>query len=581
MNPLNLLRRSMRSGPGRRPHRLPLRLELLENRLVPSDSTGTTLVKDFVPGSASSGISQMADLNGTLLLSVNDGGSGFQGVELYKSNGTAAGTTVVAGVEPVSPFTVIGNTAFFEGEDATTPDFELFRTDGTTAGTVWINPGGNMTHPTDLTNVNGTLFFSADDPVLGVELWKSDGTAAGTVLVKDINPGSGASSIVDLTNVNGTLFFVASDETTGSSGLWKSDGTAAGTVLVKSMGASNLTNVNGTLFFSGDDYTNSGSELWKSDGTTNGTKLVKDIYRGTTTGYTYYHHHPFTRPNSSLPRDLTNVNGTLFFAAYEPTHGWELWKSDGTGHGTVLVKDIAAGSAGSFPSSLTNVNGALFFFADDYTHGAELWKSDGSAAGTYLVKDIAPGSADSSVLNSSVVKLTNANGTAYFQANDRTHGAELWKSDGTAAGTVLVKDINPGSSGSYPAVLTLSGGHLFFAADDGTHGTELWDPPISPSPAASAVLLPGDDWGAAANFLSPSVSPGQPDDAHLSGVGLGELPAAPSRLPAAQICQAPASLHGWSPLTHRVAGAPPTATLDQIFAEPELVPEWPFTVPRR
>ena len=42
----------------------------------------------------------------------------------------------------------------------------------------------------NLTNVNGTLFFAADDGTHGNELWKSDGTAAGTVLVKDINTGS-------------------------------------------------------------------------------------------------------------------------------------------------------------------------------------------------------------------------------------------------------------------------------------------------------------------------------------------------------------------------------------------------------
>ena len=126
MNLLSYWLRSRRSGRARRPSRLPPRLERLEDRIVPSDSTGTTLVKDFVPGSARSSIYQMADLNGTLLLSVYDGGSGFQGVELWQSNGTAAGTTVVAGVEPLSPFVVIGNTAFFEGEDATTPDFELF-----------------------------------------------------------------------------------------------------------------------------------------------------------------------------------------------------------------------------------------------------------------------------------------------------------------------------------------------------------------------------------------------------------------------------------------------------------------------
>jgi ELWxxDGT repeat protein len=425
-NLLTQLRRSWWSRPGRRPRRLPLGPELLENRLVPSDATGTVLVKDFVPGSDSSGIYQMADLNGTLLLSVADGGSGFQGIELWKSNGTT--TDIVAGVEALSPFTVIGGTAFFAGEDATTPDFELFKTDGTAAGTVWIDPGGNMSHPGDLTNVNGTLFFRAYDPARGFELWKSDGTAAGTVLVKDINPGSGWSFPVQLTNVNGTLFFVASDGTVDGSGLWKSDGTAAGTVFVKSVYATNLTDVNGKLFFTGDDG-KTGAELWASDGTARGTKMVKDINSGSTNFPEYYGHHHFKVPNSSNPSGLVNVNGTLFFVADDGTHGRELWKSNGTAKGTVLVSDIQPGAGSSFftfPSVLTNRDGTLFFGADD-----------------------------------------------------GTHGSELWKSDGTAAGTMLVKDINPGSAESYPALLTLSGGHLFFSADDGVHGRELWDPPVA------------------------------------------------------------------------------------------------------
>src|SRR5207248_3407933 len=91
-------------------------------------------------------------------------------------------------------------------------------------------------------------------------------------------------------------------------------------------------------------------------------------------------------PRSSSPRNLTNVNGTLFFGAYDGSNLWKLWKSDGTAAGTVVVNTLARD-----PSNLTNVNGTLYFSADDGANGRELWKSDGTAAGTTLVKDIYPG----------------------------------------------------------------------------------------------------------------------------------------------------------------------------------------------
>ncbi|MEZ2249407.1 ELWxxDGT repeat protein, partial [Microcoleus sp.] len=239
----------------------------------------------------------------------------------------------------------------------------------------------------------------------------------------------------------------------------------------------NLTNVNGTLYFNASDPTN-GTELWKSDGTAAGTVLVKDINPGT---------------NSSFPSNLTNVNGTLYFIANDPTNGNELWKSDGTAAGTVLVKDINPGTNSSFPNNLTNVNGTLYFIANDPTNGTELWKSDGTAAGTVLVKDINPGAIGSSPQN-----LTNVNGTLYFNASD-TNGAELWKSDGTAAGTVLVKDINPGASSSNPSNLTNVNGTLYFRANDPTNGAELWK---SDGTAAGTVLVKDIDPGAVSSFLS-------------------------------------------------------------------------------
>ncbi len=95
---------------------------------------------------------------------------------------------------------------------------------------------------------------------------------------------------------------------------------------------------------------------------------------------------------------------------------------------------------GGFNGWFTNVNGTLFFDAFSATTGEALWKSDGTDAGTVLVKDIYPGGA------SGLKEFVNVDGTLFFQANDGTHGNELWKSDGTDVGTVMVKDIWPGTT---------------------------------------------------------------------------------------------------------------------------------------
>jgi ELWxxDGT repeat protein len=209
----------------------------------------------------------------------------------------------------------------------------------------------------------------ADDGMSGPELWKSNGTEAGTVLVKDIRVGFNESYEtfpMSLTNVEGTLYFTADDGTSGRE-LWKSDGTETGTVRVKDirLGSSSsspsfLTDVGGTLYFTANDGT-SGAELWKSDGTEMGTVRVKDIGPGS---------------NTSNPRYLANVGGTLYFNAFEDTIFDELWKSDGTEADTVRVKGMFNATYGL--SKLTNVAGTLYFTADDGVHGQELWVLDPS-----------------------------------------------------------------------------------------------------------------------------------------------------------------------------------------------------------
>ena len=137
-----------------------------------------------------------------------------------------------------------------------------------------------------------------------------------------------------------------------------------------------------------------------------------------------------------------------------------------------LVKDINPGptfGTGCCGGPM-NVAGTLFFAANDGRHGDELWRSDGTAAGTRMVADTAPGNAGLAPSDFGAVGAT-----LFFEGFDPTHGFELWKSDGTASGTTLVKDINtnPDSvsweGSSYPSQLTGVGNQLFFVADDGIH----------------------------------------------------------------------------------------------------------------
>lgn len=229
---------------------------------------------------------------------------------------------------------------------------------------------------------------------------------------------------------------------------------------------SNLTMVGTNLFFVADGGS-TGDELWKSNGTPEGTLLMRDIWAG---------------PSGSGPTDLTNVRGTLYFAAEDGVNGRELWKTNGTPKGTVLVKDINPRNGSSNPKALTEMNGLVYFAAGDPIHGIELWRSNGTADGTSMVKDVRPGAR----VNSSPSDLVNVYGTLFFVAADANAGRELWRSDGTAAGTVLVKDILPGSQHSRIKNSTAVYRTLYFSATDGVHGQELWK---SDGTAAGTVMV--------------------------------------------------------------------------------------------
>jgi trimeric autotransporter adhesin len=140
-----------------------------------------------------------------------------------------------------------------------------------------------------------------------------------------------------------------------------------------------------------------------------------------------------------------------------------------------LLKDIdpnaVPGSAGA--ANFVTANGLTFFLGYDATNGQELWCTDGTSAGTHIVRDIAPGNNSPGIM-----RLTVVNDIVYFFAADGVNGVELWRSDGTLSGTHIVTDIKKGPESSIPenpstGAIASIGGILYIAADDGT-GLGLW-----------------------------------------------------------------------------------------------------------
>jgi ELWxxDGT repeat protein len=197
-----------------------------------SDGTesGTVMVKDIIPGSTGSAPRSLTNVNGTLYFTASDF---THGRELWKSDGSASGTVlvkdIVSGSDDFWPgnLTNVNGTLYFSSSESVTGR-ELWKSDGTSAGTQRVAVVGRTgSFLSEFTNVNGALYFSADDGTNGRELWMSDGTAMGTRIIRDIyvgNNGFGAnnSNPSNLTDVNGKLYFTA-DRLQNGRELWTID----------------------------------------------------------------------------------------------------------------------------------------------------------------------------------------------------------------------------------------------------------------------------------------------------------------------------------------------------------------------
>lgn len=301
---------------------------------------------------------------------------------------------------------------------------------------------------------SGYTFFNADDADADTDagLWRTDGTPGGTIKLNLTYPGYISSKATMLTRLNDRQVVFAADNSQGYGEIWVSDGTQAGTIaLERFTPSSGSTPVQAALSMNA-------FVLYGVQSDSNHLQLRRT--NGTPEGTKLVH--DFGVNNGQLAV-FKAVNGVAYFDFYDVSHGGNdiLWRSDGTEQGTYQLRDLGSYPTGySLISNLMEAGNSFYFMTVKFaTNEAILFKSNGTAGGTVSVKEISP---DYSL--NTFPAFAAIGSSLYFSGNDGINGRELWKTDGTGAGTQMVADLNPGSGGSNPVSYTVVGNVLYFSA---------------------------------------------------------------------------------------------------------------------
>lgn len=514
---------------------------------------GTRMVIETLPGSIGSILSRAGTIGNSLLMALAEP----NGAAVYATDGTAEGTRRLITVNSFATAAgSLGGFAYFVSSTSATGT-ELFRTNGTAAGTsvIDLNPGAVSSSPVFAGVINNALYFFATTPA-GTGLHRSNGTANGTTLIAE-----GAAPL-QVAQVGQRLVFVRRDTQRTQMEVSVSDGTPGGTTLVMTVPNPRADDpilgvVGNTAFIAGSTISGPVTELIVTDGTVGGTRVITTvdgfvIGRGATTDNLIYFL-SFTSDTRWLWRSdgtaagtfkvrtdrVTNsstvvtVGNVAYFASVETGFGIELWRTDGTVEGTRMVSDLTPGSASSLDTLFGMPhNGQLLFRAEQPEIGFELFITDGTAEGTRLIRNIREDLGTSSqprdlrtsgerlftiatdtqgtalwsrppagdayrvtaVNHSATVNSAVASGGLYYFTQGELPAMELWRSDGTAAGTFLLHKLS--TSRYFGPFVPYRNGILFGGNTGGlwfSDGTVAGTREIPGVPAGN-ILVASDGW---------------------------------------------------------------------------------------
>ena len=453
---------------------------------------GTHVLKDINPAQSGSGSGNGVKMGNKWIFNANDG---INGDELWVSDGTEAGTFMLLDINTGSEnsgnsspqkLVLAGNKVFFRAFDETA-GWEMFATDGTTAGTIMIdlNPGRPDSDWDQFYGLNGRFVFRRYTSEAGIEPWISDGTVAGTRMIKDFNP-NGDGSLELAAESNGKIYLKINDGSSpGHTAVWATDGTPANTVKLTSLCANNgnpdptgFTPVDGGLLMRLSDCVYN-HKWWRTDGTVAGTTRLDPSYN------------PLTTQWGDV--SLTQNGGKYYFTAVTPESGNELWVTDGSPSGTRVVKDINTGNESSSPNTFVKVGNKRFYFANDGVHGQELWVSDGTVNGSRMVKDINTTTQRSSNLWWAGT-FYQVGSRAVFVANDSVHGFQLWSTDGTESGTVMLTNTAQTDENYFDTFHTLGTKMVFRARQSNERNLWITDGTVAGTYELINVNSGDDSW---------------------------------------------------------------------------------------